>query len=998
MAKKKQRLKQAESQVEAFLLGESTAEKSQADAAQEKAIHHKEGPILIVAGAGTGKTRVITERIAWLINSKLAKPDEILALTFSEKAAKEMERRVDSLVPYGMVDTHISTFHSFGHDIISDSFAELRIAPDWQILKKPDSIIFIVENIEKLGLDLYKPLNNPAQYVAELTDFISKLKDSLVTPGIYARYVEDLKAQGNNGKEEGFEEILAQHEELSRFYTSYEKLKLEKNYMDFGDLIMVPYNLLKEKKAVLAKYQARHKFILVDEFQDTNFAQFELIKLIAEKYRNMTVVGDDDQMIYRFRGAAISNIMGFKDCYPDAEVVVLKNNYRSVQPILDVAYKLIQNNTDRLETLLNIEKHLESKYKSGHSIEPVVIKYFQSYSEEADFIAGEIEKHVKSGRYMYRDFAILLRARNDARMFLKTLERRGIPYKFTGDEGLFNKKEVQFLINFCRMLATPYEFNPVFDVAISEFYGIDPYVMSKIGSRAKQYSITALDMMKRPEIYPELELDSAAQEKISRLIQDNEYYADLVKQGWNAGEILYDYIKNRRIFESLLKEKTIEADRKIANISRFFDVLKQFSISDDYDTVYNFISYIDLRQKSGDNPASDIFEDMDDDSVQAATIHKAKGLEYKVVFVPALIQDKFPVRFKGGFPFPLPEAIMKDMVAEKLYMQEEERRLFYVAITRAKECLVLTYSKQYEGAGNKKPSMFLLEVGFKEPESLVKAEKEDKLKYFEKIKVEVKETGPAGEKKVLKLSNYQIDDYLTCPYKYKLIHVLRVPIREEPNIIYGQAMHKVASEFFKARQENKTITIEEMKDIFRAIWKPVGFISAQHEQRRYEQGLHNIEEFYNNEMGNDIVPKYIEKDFEYKLGEDIIIRGRWDRIDEINGKWRIIDYKTSDVKDVEKAEEKLDSANISRQLKLYSISFEKVFGKPVDEVGVYFFESRITAVKKMRKDTLEKYEAQIHGTAASIREGDFTASPSAFVCKYCAFFNICPHSKADVLF
>jgi DNA helicase-2/ATP-dependent DNA helicase PcrA len=409
------------------------------------------------------------------------------------------------------------------------------------------------------------------------------------------------------------------------------------------------------------------------------------------------------------------------------------------------------------------------------------------------------------------------------------------------------------------------------------------------------------------------------------------------------------------------------------------------------------VAYIDLRVKSGDNPAGDIFEDSDDNAVQVATVHKAKGLEFKVVFIPALIQDKFPVRARGGFPFPLPEELLKDVVDEKLYMQEEERRLFYVAITRAKDALYLTYSRQYEGAGNKKPSVFLLELGYKQPEKIKDTDVSDRLKFFER-KVETSLEPQKAAQGPIKLSNYQIDDYLTCPYKYKLIHVLKIPIREEPNIIYGLCMHKVASEFYKARQEGRKIALEELKEIFRSMWKPTGFISAGHEQRRYEQGMKNIEQFYNEENKNIVIPKFIEKDFEYKLDDDIIIRGRWDRVDETDGKWRVIDYKTSDVKDLEKAGEKLDSPNISRQLKLYSISFEKVFGRTLDEVGVYFFESRITAVKKMRKDTLDKYEQQIHEVASDIRGGNFDATPSAFVCKFCAFFNICPFSKADVLF
>lgn len=999
MAKKIKKPKIEETVIEAFLSGNNEV-LTDKDEIQEKAITHKIGPLLIVAGAGTGKTRVITERIAWIINNKLAKPSEVLALTFSEKAAKEMERRVDALVPYGMVDTRTSTFHSFGHDIIGESFADLRIAPDWKIMKKPESIIFIVENIEKLGLELYRPINNPAQYVAELTNFISKLKDNLITPNMYEVYVKELLDKGPTDLEDKdvWQENINKQKELSGFYSKYEALKTEKNYMDFGDLIMVPYFLLKEKKSVLAKYQERYKYILIDEFQDTNYAQFELIKLIADKYKNITVVGDDDQMIYRFRGAAISNIMGFRSCYPAAEVVVLKNNYRSAQLILDSAYKLIQNNTDRLETILGITKNLKSKYKQEHKIVPLNIKAFASYSEEADFIADEIERLVKAGYYTYKDIAILLRAKGDARIFLKTLERRGIPYRFTGDEGLYNKKEVQFLINFCRMLSTPYEFNPIYDVAISEFYGVDPYMMSKVGSIAKEYSITVLDLIKKLGSYPELEMNETDGHKLEILLQDAEHYITLVKNKWSSGEILYDYIKNRKIFDILLKDKTIASDRKIANISRFFDILKEFSVSEDYDTMYNFVNYLDLRQKAGDNPVSDVFEDTEENSVQAATIHKAKGLEFKIVFVPALIQDKFPVRARGGFPFPLPEGLMKDLVDEKLYMQEEERRLFYVAITRAKDSLHLTYSKQYEGAGNKKPSMFLMELGYKEPEGMTKQSKEDKLKSFEKKEI-IEVVKVEGIKfKTLKLSNYQIDDYLTCPYKYKLIHVLRIPIKEEPVVIYGQAMHKVASEFYKAKQEGSTISLNTLTDIFKSMWKPAGFISAQHEQRRYEQGLKNIEEFYKTESESKIIPKYIEKDFEFKLSTDIIVRGRWDRIDEIDGKWRIIDYKTSDIKDKVKAEEKMDSLNIGRQLKLYSIAFEKVFGHVLDEVGIYFFESRISVFKKMRKDTLEKYEKQIHETAADIRTGSFDATPSSFVCKYCAFFNICPHSKADILF
>lgn len=965
------------------------------DPAQEKAISHKDGPLLVVAGAGTGKTRVIAERIARLIKDRVAEPSQILALTFSEKAAREMEKRVDSLVPYGMIETRISTFHSFGHDIIDDNFAELKIAPDWKMLKKPDAIIFMVENIEKMGLDIYRPLNNPAQYLAQLFDFISKLKDNLITPEIYEKYAASIEAEAGSPEDE----VRAQHLELAGFYGNYERLKTEKNFMDFGDLITVPYGLLKGKRNTAEKYRKKYRYILIDEFQDTNYAQFELIKLIADGNRNITVVGDDDQMIYKFRGAAISNIMGFTDYYKDAGVVVLKNNYRSHQEILDAAHRVIQNNNDRLEAKMGIVKKLDSKYKSPFKTPHVKVRLFSNYSEEADFAASEIERRIKEGSADFSDFAVLVRSKNDAKIFLATFENKGIPYRFTGDEGLFNKKEVQFLINFCASLASPFDFNPLFDVAVSDIYSVDPFVMSKIGARSGDYHISAFDLMKGMHRYPEIEASDKDAKGLESLVKDIEHYTGLIAQGWRAGEVVYDFVKSKRIFEKLLKANTPEAGREIANIAKFFEILKQFSINEEYDTVVNFTRYIELKRKSGDNPQAELLESLDEECVQVATIHKAKGLEYSFVFVPGLIQDKFPMRKMGGPGFPLPEEIMHDLVDEETYRVEEERRLFYVAMTRAKDTLYLTASRQYEGAANKKISVFLKELGVEEPEMSAQSENVlERLSFFERKKGVLEALSAPVKPGPLVLSNYQIDDYLTCPFKYKLIHILRMPIREVPNIIYGQAMHKVAAEYYKSKMEGTHAELEALIKIFESMWRPVGFISREHERRRFEKGKENIRRFYEQEEKAGVVPVFIEKDFEFKLDDRVSVRGRWDRIDEREGKRVILDYKTSEVQDEEKAKKKISSADISRQLTLYALAHEMCFGMPVENVGVYFFESGITALKKLRKDTTEKFKEKILETACSIREGKFDPAPGSFTCSQCAFFDICPASKAEVLF
>jgi DNA helicase-2/ATP-dependent DNA helicase PcrA len=967
-----------------------------ADAIQNKAVTFGDGPLLIVAGAGTGKTRVITERIAWLINSGKTGAANILALTFSEKAAKEMEERVDRLVPYGMIETQISTFHSFGRRIINENFAELRIAPDWDILKDTDAIVMIVENIDRFDLDIYKPLNNPALYVSALTGFISKLKDNLIQPEDYAGFVMELEKTSASDEEL---EVLDRHRELARFYATYEKIKTEKNRMDFGDLILVPFRLFKEKKSVLKKYRERFKYILIDEFQDTNYAQFEFIKLLAGDNGNINVVGDDDQMIYKFRGAAISNILGFRDSFRDAEVVVLKNNYRTCQAILDAAHKLIQNNTDRLETRLKIDKHLVSKYVSGSKAVPLNVRVFENYSEEADFCAETIIESVNKGKYKFSDFAVLVRARNDAKIFLKTFEKKGIPFTFTGDEGLYNKKEVQFLINFCRTLAAPYEFNPILDVAISEYYRIDAFVMSKAGNLAKEHSISVFDMLKSIDKYPELMINDTESDKIRMLVKDIEEYTSKVSEKWSPGEILYDFVKTRKIFEELLKDGTPEADTKAANISAFFEILKRFSVNQEYDTIHNFVNYIDLSIKSGENPKDDNFFGGNENAVQVLTIHKSKGLEFRVVFVAALIQEKFPGRKRADYALPLPETLMKDIVDEDTYFHEEERRLFYVAITRAKDVLYLTAARQYEGAPGKKISVFLKELGYETPEEFtVTPDRVKKFEYFERKKTALELAKKEARPGMLKLSNYQIDDYLTCPFKYKIVHVLKMPMQDKPNVMIGSAMHAMASEFFKARQEGVEKTAAELRAIFDSMWKPKGFLTQAEAQKNYEGAIKSIENFHRTESLNTNVPLYLEKDFEFKLTPELSVRGRWDRIDEVDGKIMIVDYKTSDVRTEEKAQDKIKTQDIQRQLKLYCLAYDKMFGRLPDSAGIYFFKNSMMVTKQFREKSIREYEEKIFEVAEHIKNEEFDATPGIFVCRYCAFYNICPYSKADVLF
>src|SRR3972149_1061098 len=314
---------------------------------QKEAATYKKGPLLIIAGAGTGKTMVITKKIAWLIEQKLAKPEEILALTFTDKAAGEMEERVDILVPYGYVNTWISTFHAFCDRILRDHALEMGLPLDFKVLTTPEQIIFFQDHLFVFNLSKLRPLSDPTKYIDKLISYFSRLKDEYILPEEYVAYAQSAQnVETTKEKEKDNKKEL----EIANAYKTYQELMLGKGNLDFGDQIIYTIKLFTENPKILEKYINQFKYILVDEFQDTNYAQHLLLKLLAGQNQNITVVADDDQSIYRFRGAAFSNVMDFTKAYPSAKIISITENFRSTQQILDLSYRLItHNNPNRLE-------------------------------------------------------------------------------------------------------------------------------------------------------------------------------------------------------------------------------------------------------------------------------------------------------------------------------------------------------------------------------------------------------------------------------------------------------------------------------------------------------------------------------------------------------------------------------------------------------------------------------------------------------------------------
>ncbi|PIY88468.1 MAG: hypothetical protein COY73_03710, partial [Candidatus Nealsonbacteria bacterium CG_4_10_14_0_8_um_filter_37_14] len=474
---------------------------------QRVAVVHGKGPLLIVAGAGTGKTTVITQRIVYLIEKGETKPEEILAVTFTEKAAAEMEERVDVLLPYGYVDLWISTFHSFCERILRDYALDIGLPADFKILDNTAGWLLVYRNLDKFDLNYYKPLGNPTKFIQALISHFSHCKDQGIYPEDYLEYAEKLKTRDDMPEDDETERI----KEVAGAFHTYQRLLLENSSLDFGDLINYCLKLFQKRQLILKKYREKFKYILVDEFQDTNWAQYELIKILAESKNNLTVCADDDQAIYRWRGASFSNIIQFKKDFPKAKQISLVKNYRSCQNILDLAYKFIKaNDPDRLEYVNKISKKLFAKEKGRGIIEHISAK---SLEEEVNKTIKKILEILKKDKDAdYNDFAILVRANDAANPFIKALERTGLPYQFLASKGLYSKPVVLDVISYFKLLDNYHESPAVYRILNMPFLEIPPQDIMKLTQYSYKRTKSLYESMEELPLIPGI--SSKTQEKI----------------------------------------------------------------------------------------------------------------------------------------------------------------------------------------------------------------------------------------------------------------------------------------------------------------------------------------------------------------------------------------------------------------------------------------------------------------------------------------------------
>ncbi len=612
----------------------------QLNSTQEEAVRATEGPVLILAGAGSGKTRVLVHRIAYLIDEIGVLPGNICAITFTNKAAGEMRERVDSLIGFGSRAIQVSTFHSLCVRILRDNAELLGFTRSFAIYDTDDQISLMKDILRRRNLD-------PKRYKEKtILHAVSSAKDELVGPEKYREI--------NGG--DFWSSMVAD------LYAAYQQRLMENNAMDFDDLLVKTVELFENRPEVLERYQDRYQYLMVDEYQDTNTAQFRFVSLLAKKYRNLCVVGDDDQSIYRFRGANIRNILNFEKVFPDAKVVRLEQNYRSTQRILQAANEVIRHNRGRKE------KTLWTENEPG---EKVRLRQFPSGFEEASFVASEIVQSVRSGKRKFGDFAVLYRTNAQSRLFEEKLLMLNAPYRIVGGVNFYSRREIKDILAYLKTVDNAQD-----DVAVRRIInvpkrGIGATTLSRLDDYAEAGGISFFEAACRASDVPKV--SASAARKV-------EAFTDFIALRRAKAEDLTISGLIREILEAtgysaeLKAEDTEDSEARLENLDELINKAVQYETQTEDPTLSGFLEEVALISDL------DSVED-GDDRVLLMTLHAAKGLEFPAVYMTGMEEGLFP----GSM------SIHADDPDSEI---EEERRLAYVGITRAKEQLTLTAARQ----------------------------------------------------------------------------------------------------------------------------------------------------------------------------------------------------------------------------------------------------------------------------------------------------------------
>jgi DNA helicase-2/ATP-dependent DNA helicase PcrA len=965
------------------------------DERQQQAIEHVHGPMLVIAGAGTGKTTVLTQRVATLIREGHARPDEIVALTYAENSAAEMLARVRGELKDIVIDgLQASTFHAWCYGLLQ------RRGADFRVLDDKDLWVFLRRRIRDLRLKHFVRAANVGQFLDSLLDFMRRCHDELVGPGEYARYVERLERGEvplprvtRSKKQADLEdaEILERCHEISRVFTTVEDMLREKNLGTFGHMITKACQLLKDDPALLEEERRRTRFVLVDEFQDANFAQVEILSLLAGPVANVFAVGDPDQAIYQFRGASSEAFTLFLKKFPAAQVVALEKNRRSLSPILRCAFGIVNENPPVFSktlaqkgeavryqrTPLESLRDEEAKQKGESTAAPLVeIVTWGDKEVEAADLARRIQKMRKEQRCRWSEFAVLSRIHSHREELVHEFSERGIPFSIEGLDVL-DTPEVRDAVACLTAAVSPNDATSLFRVAALPQFGIDATDLR-----------AAMRAMRR-----ELDLRIA----LSRL-PNGKAVLESVDQVHSAVE--KDGVRADDATRLVIRHFALQRSEPVEAFVKFVEAWHTKAINET-EGPSEFLDYLDYF---GQARGSIALPRSTDDAVQLLTAHAAKGLEFRHVAIIRGSSTTFPCGYKEPL-IAFPEVLRTSgkfsdghVTDDKKLHEEEERRLFYVAMTRAKDTLAI-YA--HRGRGNSpKPTQFLRDLmsnpghrryWFTRSAAAVQDTlfAEEERIAFQQSNVAAWLMMPPSASFATGLSASSIESYEECPLRFKLEKEWNLPREVSASLHYGAAMHGVLRTFYDAERYQREIADDELLEQFRSELASRGIADRYQYELYLRQGIEQLRQFF--ESARSAAPPEVvetERRFELQVGS-AKLAGRVDRIDRTGPDTvAIVDYKTGKPKSQEDADESL-------QLSLYALAARETWGMRADRLIFHNLENNIPVFTTRNDAELEAAKMRVQKVADGIAEGKFAADPG-YHCAFCPYRNLCPATEKVV--
>ena len=961
------------------------------DERQRQAIEHLQGPMLVVAGAGTGKTTVLTRRIARLIHENHARPDEILAVTYTENATREMRERVAAeLRGTDISGLQIETFHAYCNNLL------IRCKKNFGVLDEKDLWIYLRKRIRDLRLNYFVRAANLGKFLDDLLDFMRRCQDELVGPERYAEYVARLErgelpvprvSRSKEAETLSDEEVLGRCREIANVFARVEAMLGEENLGTFGHMITRAYELLRQDADLLTRERKRARFILIDEFQDANFAQVKILRMLAGEELNIFAVGDPDQAIYRFRGASSAAFALFQHNFPGAQLVSLEQNRRSTPPILNCAHALISKNPPILVQAERKGSYHRAPLSSAREQEalsrgkefprtPVEVVVLAGKDAECFDLVTTLRNTKRKLRCKWSDFAVLYRQHLHRDELALELAQQGVPFSIENMD-VMDTPEARDLFACLGAMVSPRDGTGLFRVAALPQFAIDPEKLrAALGAIKKNDADVSI-----ASVLAQIEGGPAVLETLQTARNE------IAQRNAKSHAALELIIRHFQLNRNALPLVTI-----LDFVNKWEEKPKAITKTGEIAELLEYLEYFREARGTISLPSRD------DDAVRLMTPHTAKGLEFDHVFIIRANSPSFPSSFKESlveFPRELRDPDSLAHEDDKVLHGQEERRLFYVAMTRARDSLTI-YAKRGTGKSDPSPPGYLREL--LNDKSLTRwLRKRDAIPFQTDIfggsrtpvapsRTTAWLSMPPGSDLSARLSASAVQLYETCPLQFKLEREWRIPGEVPAAMQYGATMHRVLRAYYDSVRFQRPMTEDDLIGFFKTDLAEAGLQDGYQYELYEEQGVAQLREFLAACRQNP-APHVLhtEEFFEMKVS-GVTVAGRIDRIDKlVDGKVIIVDYKTGKPQAQEDADESL-------QLSIYAIAAREKWGYKADQVAFYNLATNSQVTTRRNDLELQEARARVEEVAHQVAAGQFEPKPG-FHCTFCAYRSLCPATE-----